>query len=174
MQLLQAHNWPGNIRELQNIIERAVVLCERNTLSVNREWLTREIPSPSPRSTTSERKLARLDPAQEREIIEAALADSRGRLGSIRRGGKARSPPADARVEDREPRHQPVSLPGGVGRCGGPIPSNGGLSHYTGGCRLARKLAPKTHHLTPPDPAGVTSRGRPVGCAGHIEGDIPR
>ena len=35
MQLLQAHNWPGNIRELQNIIERAVVLCERNTLSVN-------------------------------------------------------------------------------------------------------------------------------------------
>ena len=80
MQLLQAYNWPGNIRELQNIIERAVVLCEGNTLSVDREWLTREIPSPSPRSTTSERKLARLDPEQEREIIEAALADSRGRI----------------------------------------------------------------------------------------------
>ena len=80
MQLLQAYNWPGNIRELQNIIERAVVLCDGNTLSVDREWLTREIPSPSPRSTTSERKLARLDPEQEREIIEAALAESRGRI----------------------------------------------------------------------------------------------
>jgi DNA-binding NtrC family response regulator len=80
MQLLHAYNWPGNIRELQNIIERAVVLCDGNTLSVDREWLTREIPSPSPRSTTSELKLARLDPEQEREIIEAALADSRGRI----------------------------------------------------------------------------------------------
>jgi DNA-binding NtrC family response regulator len=78
MQLLQAYNWPGNIRELQNIIERAVVLCNGGTLSVDQEWLTREIPPPSPRWTTLERKLTRLDPEQEREIIEAALAESRG------------------------------------------------------------------------------------------------
>jgi DNA-binding NtrC family response regulator len=80
MQLLQAYNWPGNIRELQNIIERAVVLCDGDTLLVDREWLTREAPPASPRSTTMERKLARLDPEQEKDIIETALAESRGRI----------------------------------------------------------------------------------------------
>ena len=80
MQLLQAYDWPGNIRELQNIIERAVVLCDGDTLSVDREWLTRVPPPPSPRSTTLERKLTRLDPEQERGIIEAALGESRGRI----------------------------------------------------------------------------------------------
>ncbi|HEX2834569.1 MAG TPA: sigma-54 dependent transcriptional regulator [Thermoanaerobaculia bacterium] len=29
---LRAHDWPGNIRELQNAIERAAILCDRNTI----------------------------------------------------------------------------------------------------------------------------------------------
>ncbi|HEX7828861.1 MAG TPA: sigma-54 dependent transcriptional regulator [Thermoanaerobaculia bacterium] len=32
--VLRAHEWPGNIRELQNTIERAAILCDRNTIEV--------------------------------------------------------------------------------------------------------------------------------------------
>ena len=46
MQLLQAYHWPGNIRELQNIIERAVVLCDGNTLSVDRRMADSRDPFP--------------------------------------------------------------------------------------------------------------------------------
>jgi DNA-binding NtrC family response regulator len=35
LELLQAYDWPGNIRELQNMIERAVILCDGATLSIN-------------------------------------------------------------------------------------------------------------------------------------------
>ncbi len=33
LELLESHNWPGNIRELENAIERAVVLARGNTLT---------------------------------------------------------------------------------------------------------------------------------------------
>ena len=35
MDALKAYHWPGNIRELANVLERAVVLGERETISVN-------------------------------------------------------------------------------------------------------------------------------------------
>src|SRR5215475_9797803 len=42
LELLQSYRWPGNIRELQNVIERSVIVCETEDFVVDKEWLTRE------------------------------------------------------------------------------------------------------------------------------------
>ena len=78
--VLQAYDWPGNIRELQNVIERAVVLCEGETFSVEETWLQPDLPRASTQLNIPLRGLGRLDAQQEREMIEAALADSQGRI----------------------------------------------------------------------------------------------
>jgi len=77
---LQAYAWPGNIRELQNVIERAVILCEGETFSVEETWLQPDLPRTSTQLTLPLRGLGRLDAQQERAMIEAALADSHGRI----------------------------------------------------------------------------------------------
>jgi PAS domain S-box-containing protein len=81
LELLQSYDWPGNIRELQNVIERAVILCDGETLSVDETWLprgTRAARASSPLGTlaASEKEFAR----QEREVIEKALAETDGRI----------------------------------------------------------------------------------------------
>jgi formate hydrogenlyase transcriptional activator len=80
MELFQTYKWPGNIRELQNVVERAVILCDDDTFSVDETWLIQESPrEPRPLSASASR-LLRLDEDQEREMIEAALAESKGRV----------------------------------------------------------------------------------------------
>jgi len=86
-ELLEGYHWPGNIRELQNVIERAMILCDTDMFSVEAAWLRSE---PKPRLD--------LQPVlinQERELIGAALAETRGRVsgpdGAARKLGVPRS-----------------------------------------------------------------------------------
>jgi PAS domain S-box-containing protein len=73
--LLQSYPWPGNIRELQNVIERSVIVCESEDFSLDESWLSRQPLATEPKSQLSQ-KLA----AQEKEMIEAALSESGGRV----------------------------------------------------------------------------------------------
>jgi PAS domain S-box-containing protein len=77
LQVLQSYPWPGNIRELQNVIERSVIVCETPTFSVDVSWLSQR-----PRDKRPGSKLNLLDrvAAQEKEMIEAALRESQGRV----------------------------------------------------------------------------------------------
>jgi formate hydrogenlyase transcriptional activator len=80
LELFQAYDWPGNIRELQNVIERAVVLCDSGTFSVDETWLKREATVVSGASVPLSVSLADRERELERELIEDALAQSRGRI----------------------------------------------------------------------------------------------
>jgi transcriptional regulator with PAS, ATPase and Fis domain len=40
LDLLRSYPWPGNIRELQNVIERSVIMCETKNFSVDKTWLS--------------------------------------------------------------------------------------------------------------------------------------
>jgi formate hydrogenlyase transcriptional activator len=83
LKLLRAYDWPGNIRELQNVIERAVILCEGETCSVDETWLGRELPIARSRPSKLNRVLAR----QQQEMIELALAECYGRRARRARPG---------------------------------------------------------------------------------------
>jgi formate hydrogenlyase transcriptional activator len=86
-ELLEGYHWPGNIRELQNVIERAMILCDSDTFFVEKAWLQ---PEPELRVGLQPSLMS-----QERELIEAALAETRGRIsgpdGAARRLGVPRT-----------------------------------------------------------------------------------
>jgi formate hydrogenlyase transcriptional activator len=93
LDLLQAYNWPGNIRELQNVIERSTILNSTDVFSVDELWLSKSDP---PQASRAETPLAlKVKPGSERKIIEAALAESRGRVsGASGAAAKLRIPPS--------------------------------------------------------------------------------
>lgn len=76
LDLFRSYPWPGNIRELQNIIERSLILCETETFSVDESWLARE---PARAEAVGE-PLHETLAAGEKAIIEGALAESKGRV----------------------------------------------------------------------------------------------
>jgi formate hydrogenlyase transcriptional activator len=74
--LLQAYDWPGNIRELQNVIERAVIIADSDTLVIDDRWLSGQPVKPRPTATAEPGALT----AHEKDSIEAALMKSKGRV----------------------------------------------------------------------------------------------
>ncbi len=72
MAALCTYSWPGNIRELQNVVERAVILARGRVLSLP----DFELPGLGSEAVRPERD----DPSDQRQQIEEALAASRGRV----------------------------------------------------------------------------------------------
>src|ERR1700682_2777209 len=77
MELFRTYDWPGNIRELQNVVERAVILSEGETFFVDEAWLTRVPPKLAAKSVPLVADLVE----HEREMLEAALRESEGVIG---------------------------------------------------------------------------------------------
>jgi PAS domain S-box-containing protein len=77
LDLLQSYPWPGNIRELQNLIERSVIVCETENFSIDESWLSRQPPAAE---RNPEPGLFKRPDAEEKAIIEAALSESGGRV----------------------------------------------------------------------------------------------
>jgi transcriptional regulator with GAF, ATPase, and Fis domain len=77
LDLLQSYAWPGNIRELQNVIERSVIVSETQTFSMDESWLSRR---PSAAEPSIHPNLFNRLPAEEKAAIEAALRECGGRV----------------------------------------------------------------------------------------------
>ena len=97
LELCVSYHWPGNIRELQNIIERSVILSNDDTFSVERAWLSSQVVGRSESGA-----LTNTLQSYEKEIIEKALAESNGKVagpdGAAARLGIRRTT-LDARIK---------------------------------------------------------------------------
>ena len=76
LEALTRYAWPGNIRELQNVMERSVVIYEKGNLLVKKSWLSRESFHTEPAAQLPFKRSA----TEDRAMISAALAEARGRV----------------------------------------------------------------------------------------------
>jgi PAS domain S-box-containing protein len=76
LELLQSYPWPGNIRELQNVIERSIIVCDTENFSVDESWLSREPLCARSLNQALPEKLT----IEEKTMIETALAQTRGQV----------------------------------------------------------------------------------------------
>jgi PAS domain S-box-containing protein len=93
MELFRSYDWPGNIRELQNVVERSVIVSPDEVFRADEAWLSSSasrVPARGPESQSTPQDLR-----YERQIIEAALAECRGRIsGPNGAAAKLRIPPS--------------------------------------------------------------------------------
>jgi formate hydrogenlyase transcriptional activator len=78
MKKLTRWHWPGNIRELENLVERAVILTRASAL---------EVPVSDLGNGSAEKAVARMPQSNERDQILHILKETRGRVGGA--GGAA-------------------------------------------------------------------------------------
>jgi PAS domain S-box-containing protein len=94
VELFRSYPWPGNIRELQNVVERSVIVSSDGVFCVDEAWLSRDsrqvgLPQEPVSADAAE------DASRERQIIEDALAASRGRVsGANGAAARLRLPPS--------------------------------------------------------------------------------
>src|SRR5881227_255690 len=81
LEALQEYSWPGNVLELQNVIERSLIVVDTNEFSVDKNWLSHEFQS-------SQRVGRASGISTEQEQIEAALVQTKGKV-SGRQGAAA-------------------------------------------------------------------------------------
>jgi DNA-binding NtrC family response regulator len=91
MEALIRYPWPGNIRELQNVIERSVIVHQEGKLSVKKSWLAHECFQDEPAAAPLNKRRA----TEQRKVIGAALAQARGRVsGPLGAAAKLGIPPS--------------------------------------------------------------------------------
>jgi PAS domain S-box-containing protein len=79
LDLLESYSWPGNIRELQNIIERSLIVCETDQFTIDKSWLSG---GPMPTRSGDQASIETSAPG-ERDLIEAALAQTKGKVSGL-------------------------------------------------------------------------------------------
>src|SRR5437660_145900 len=99
VELLRSYQWPGNIRELQNVVERSVIVSSDGVFCVGAAcWSRRSRRASLPQE--HEPADANEDARRERQIIEDALAASRGRVSGAN-GAAARLRVSPSTLENR-------------------------------------------------------------------------
>src|SRR2546428_4866068 len=81
LELLQSYPWPGNIRELQNVIERSVIICETENLMVDENWLAREFVKTQPPGRPLSEELVARERARIEAVFGVAIRRRAGTLG---------------------------------------------------------------------------------------------
>jgi PAS domain S-box-containing protein len=99
LKLCQSYDWPGNIRELQNIVERSVILSTGDTLWIDDAWLS----SQNARRPESSGPLIENLVSYEKQLVESALAESKGKVaGSNGAAAKLGIPPSTLHLKIKQ------------------------------------------------------------------------
>src|SRR4030095_4436614 len=80
LNIVESYGWPGNVRELQNVVERAVIVSDSNELYIDEQWLSGRRTKARVEPEPDQRKAQRSQGTNEKDAIEAALMDSKGRV----------------------------------------------------------------------------------------------